>query len=707
VFLLNTLFHLLSVVVILRYSMKPLLLAISLLVALTAHAQPEFSLVKGSMIQAVSSIATAPDGDIYLMSGTNLFRSTDDGRSWMFVTKTNYGGKAYPISGSKILIGSQSYPTMIYDEATGLLTELKVSVRITQIMYADADVILAYTDQGNMRSTDQGATWQAVQQFGSSYVIRGSNHYRYYTSWERSTDRGATWKPWTADPGFLVAGEAQRLHLLDTSHVKTSTNDGVTWMSHSLPFKLPHVYLSGYAFADHRGRLFVMNPWAASHLYFTSTGGAEWDSIQILSMTVPTYTLLQDGRLLFFGGDFNVFDDGRMQPWSGSITGPQFFADNGSNEMWIASKWGEYYGGTLAVSKDAGLSWVPSRFTPNGESKAVLSHQGRVIATTSRNYYGGTNTINLSSDGGEMWRVVRTLGKDSCITQLISVGNDILAGTNKAGIMRSTDGGETWHETNAGITNGVVYSLHQDRGGRILAGTANGLFISRDGGGSWSRKDVSQRNPEVLSIAVDRIGAIYAGTRGGLFRSSDENTWERIYIGMLDYPVSALTIDSGGNIYAGSPGHVIANEDQDRFLIHFSSNRGASWIDMITPALRPDTNVITGAWTDRTGFVYIGSNAGLYRSSTAPKGLVGRVQHADRNSGGIAFENNRFVIDLKDAITARVDIYDRAGRLLAKGEGTAPELEQALSAAAREVDWIAYTLSTERTTKRGTLLCIQ
>lgn len=172
--------------------------------------------------------------------------------------------------------------------------------------------------------------------------------------------------------------------------------------------------------------------------------------------------------------------------------------------------------------------------------------------------YCGTapGAIFCSNDGGEHWRRLPTdLGSDvvqmDFPTRTIAIAinpahpEDLYAGLEVGGVIRSGDGGNTWQAVNNGLApsegrldlHGVQVSAAQPD--TVFISVRAGLFRSHDRGEHWEPIDlrrfssitycrdlrVAPYNPRTLYVS---LGNAARSAEGALYRSPDlGETWER------------------------------------------------------------------------------------------------------------------------------------------------------------------------------------
>lgn len=160
---------------------------------------------------------------------------------------------------------------------------------------------------------------------------------------------------------------------------------------------------------------------------------------------------------------------------------------------------------------------------------------------------------------------------------LITAGNELLAGTQGSGVLRSLDGGETW--VSVGLDGTSVKSLAAS-GDLVVAGAQPpAVFLSEDRGSSWIELPAFRRlrrwfwwqpaerphTPYVSALAASG-DTILAGIEAGcVFRSTDRGrTWARARGAAFDCHALGVV---GDDAYEGAG-----------FGPARSTDRGATWM---------------------------------------------------------------------------------------------------------------------------------
>ncbi len=208
------------------------------------------------------------------------------------------------------------------------------------------------------------------------------------------------------------------------------------------------------------------------------------------------------------------------------------------------------------ISTNSGTNWSQSGLA--GLQVNTLIVKDNTILAGVQNYPSGTGGVYVSTNNGTSW--VQAVS-DYTVYSLAILGNNILAGTNISGILRSTNNGANF--SNISVASNVINALKVS-GSNIFAGVNDsGVYVSSNSGANWTSTTLN--NKTVLSLTVSGTN-IFAGTydSGVYFSSNNGATWTQTSLG--NYYVLSMA-SSGSNIFAGTYG----------FGIYHSSNNGTTW----------------------------------------------------------------------------------------------------------------------------------
>jgi photosystem II stability/assembly factor-like uncharacterized protein len=286
-------------------------------------------------------------------------------------------------------------------------------------------------------------------------------------------------------------------------------------------------------------------------------------------------------------------------PWSGASDTTQpgglFRLAVGGNEWCSLSNGlpGRAEVRTIAIHPDnpqivyVGTQSGPYRSQDGGEHWQGLNFPDKDLVVWSlvfhpknpRIMYLGTapTAIYRSEDGGESWRrlpIIEPVGMVRmgfpCRIIRLAIDptnpNELYAGLEVGGVIRSLDGGETWgdctkellkfmaqehlksqliSDTEAeGIMDSHALSVSAARPGTVFLATRMGLFCSPDRGQTWQEMEIWRQSPLAyardIQVAPDNPHTLYAalsdaamGRAGSIYRSQDlGQTWQRFDHGM-------------------------------------------------------------------------------------------------------------------------------------------------------------------------------
>ena len=219
-----------------------------------------------------------------------------------------------------------------------------------------------------------------------------------------------------------------------------------------------------------------------------------------------------------------------------------------------------------------------------------------IVAVSETTLYAGTFTggVFRTDDGGDSWVLLGLTGKP-IVSMVATSPLTLYAGTNREGIFYSQDGGVSWSSLNDGlpgnqvqslsVVNGVVYaSVREHTTGHIhlfrlngnlweltglvhfnaadviefnnalYAGGEGGVRRSTDGGNTWIEVN-NNVGPNALAVWN---GTLYAGTSDHVWRLNPDDTWSKLYQGLLTATIGDLIVWQK-TLYAANDGGGVAS----------------------------------------------------------------------------------------------------------------------------------------------------
>jgi photosystem II stability/assembly factor-like uncharacterized protein len=479
------------------------------------------------------------------------------------------------------------------------------------IARSDTDVVYSTHAEGRSasKSTDGGAHWTELDVSG-----------RYSGDWGRMN--AVVVDP--TDPGTVYLGAGTNVESAETGYgVYRSRDGGETWK------KLSIGVIPVYDLAIPAQSANVVYAASERGVFKSVDAGSSWNLVSS-GITVPGFPEVAVSGLILDPSDPDVVY-ARAYVDTGPLFGPLFKTSDGGNTwqqihegvsaMAISSSDPNYLyvskGQNVFQSDDGGQSWVqtassvpaggliqslavdsfdPLKIYIGGMEGIATSEDGGVTTAAAplSNFVGGYTTaiatsafdtgtvyaghgdgrISVTTDGGDNWQRVTTIGSENerdQVTALVThpLHQDLLFAANLEGVFRSVDGGETFTPVSSGLSGPGIVSLAIDPTNeqRLFAGSGShrpyflyegtGLFRSLDGGASWTKSSGIPEAPvPAIVIHPSDPNLVYAAVMGhGVYKSSDGgDTWQASTTGIKNRYVYSLAVDPADNqtVYAGT-----------------------------------------------------------------------------------------------------------------------------------------------------------
>ncbi len=571
----------------------------------------------------VMAVASNAGGDLFAAApGDGIFRSTDNGESWVRINTELTSENIYSliINHRGEIFAGQDYGGHVFRSTDNGATWTQAGLTtnyISAITVNGAGDLFVGTryDNGAFRSTDNGDSWTlltlsvssvfALAVNGDGDIFAGTDAGVF-----RSTDNGDSWtqhltgliSTYVQSFAFNAAGD---VFAGTGSGVFRSTDNGDSWTQTNLS----DIFVDPLLITDN-GDLFAGTGYG---IYHSSDNGDSWAPIGT-GLTNPNVAALAvngSGDLFAgvvegvhgFGGIFRSTDNGDNWTRIGlSTMVVHALAVNGNGLLYAGTDGSEAGLGALFRSSDNGESWIQTGIN----SATVLS---LAVGNDNHIFAGADPGVFRSTDDGENWTRIYT-GMPSYLTgQALAVsGNGYVFAGTQYGVYRTTADGDTWTEKNAGLANTYVMALVVNDNGDLFAGTQGGIFRSDDDGDSWMPVNTGLTDENICALAKNANGDLFAGTwyAGGIFRSTDNgDTWTQIIEGLTTTAVRAIA--AAGNLYVGTNGGGVFR----------STNNGDTWTEVNTGLTNSFVAALT---TDRTGGLFAGTNGGgVFRANVNAK----------------------------------------------------------------------------------------
>lgn len=206
-------------------------------------------------------------------------------------------------------------------------------------------------------------------------------------------------------------------------------------------------------------------------------------------------------------------------------------------------------------------------------------------------------TLMLSSN----WLIAQELSwkflsaPQGLVRSFESVGDDLYAGYQNKGVMRSRDAGLTWDTLNNGLEDYLVYDILAKNTEELFVATLIGsVFYSANKGENWVpfNSGINAVYTYCLLLKGDNL---YAGTSLGIYTASaKEGKWTRLTLPKttaVNQDIYCLHL-SGNSIFAGSSQSAYRSDDD-----------GKTWIEI--PKI---TRYVLTSFAEKDGTLYIGTS---------------------------------------------------------------------------------------------------
>lgn len=482
---------------------------------------------------SINTFAVELDGQVLAATSGGLFRSADDGSTWV---STN----VQPLY-AVLPDGSDSPPG---------LTTLRL-LRLAdgrKLAGTEGDGVWV-GDNGQWRKLGlAGTIVYSMLETSSGALLAGTRG----DGVVRSDDGGTTWVPSsTSLPDVYVHCLVQLGDgsvLAGTGHgISVSTDDGRSW--------------DAYATELHGHRLFALHEladgriMAGSYSHMWIGRDEKWKQVDPgLTPDEGWAALFGDGGEIYAGTKAGVLlSDDRGSTFRNIAPGSVIFAlaktatgeilAGGTDGVKISPDWkpmgevgprvyalfevaaGNLLAGTLTegLYRYADGAWGPVADGPPDWQiyQIIRSQSGRLLACSGAIINGEKDgSVYTSDDDGRTW--VATLSGRSYYKMAQAADGTIYAGGRRCYISRSTDDGNTWELCPLPLgQESKMYSLAADKAGRLFLGAGGQLLRSSDGAQTWTVLDEGIDGVSVYDLREGPDGLLAAATSVGVFVSDN------------------------------------------------------------------------------------------------------------------------------------------------------------------------------------------
>jgi photosystem II stability/assembly factor-like uncharacterized protein len=502
----------------------------------------------------------------------NIFKSTDNGVTW-----TGTAGLAGNIVNSLAIkkgvvwaffsaLPNQSGVARSTDNGNTWQIVPSVITNAGESIVSDNAIIVA-EDNFIWRSTDDGVSWDVVEQFAltgiASFAKAGTKLFGAARAGiESSTDNGANWsfEPFS-DGAFSFSAVGSTIYLGSNSKVFKSTDLGGTWIDMSTGLGKGGIQALLYDGTN----LFAGTPADAAGIYRSTNGGQSWDPAAAgLPIASEIRSLISFGPYVFAGmqGDGIWRSSDHGDTWSKTDVNNALLSHAlvlafcvKDNSLFAGAINGIYRSTDGGTTFERTLDGFPPNIGVTAYSLAASG--GNVIAAVNVSFSpsDGLAGIFYSSDDGNNWHQATIPIEPTAVTAVASDGSSLayaaLFGQSSSvkGLYKSTDAGVTWSQRQA--LNVDIERLAAN-GNNVLAGDLFGAYYSIDFGESWAFSDPPGDCGFGCGIFTYTLRgtSIFAGDAAGMFLSTNSGaTWTPINQGFPQCPLPDVEASCADDTY--------------------------------------------------------------------------------------------------------------------------------------------------------------
>lgn len=505
---------------------------------------------------------------VLLAKAGQVFRSTDGGQNWTEISVNCSTPLGFTFVDEQIIVLAHQDESLFRSTDGGdTWTEIALSHSYRDEPHFPTKTIGYIFQQSGgplLKSTDAGATWDSIFQFGADALygdwidenigyLYDSNRFLYKT-----TDGGNNWNLVT-DTGIptnlrklVVLSETELVAHIFPSNIFRSSDGGVTWEN----FIVVDEETFGMRFTGihNNGDTFWIASWGTEILYST-------DGLQTATSQFPA--LRPNFEAMAFGSDqvgyalqerkglFKTIDGGDTwtQLTNDFFTVSRDFLVLDEDKVIVL-----YNSSGPQMTEDGGQSWRPLFPADIQDTTFVFRIEqlpsGRLVMF-------GSSHAAYSDDGGQTWNYVYHGLIIFPRSMAFADDQNGVVGSNSGRIVATTNGGESWELVIDGdFTRSTISNLFATDDGTLIYTTGRTTYCSSDGGQTWSTESCN---------GLSAPGPIVQGPDGNWYsgqlfpsqqdlltniqRSTDEGqTWESI-AGFCTYAIPGAVSPNDRYLY--------------------------------------------------------------------------------------------------------------------------------------------------------------
>ena len=229
------------------------------------------------------------------------------------------------------------------------------------------------------------------------------------------------------------------------------------------------------------------------------------------------------------------------------------------NKIFTGTLDGIYYADSIGKNWNKSDKWNPEN--------QVLS----LVVKDTLLFIGTNRGIYISSDSGKTWSLKNEGLHAATITDIATLGKELICGLNGGGIFINNSSNNTWQISIYGLQNylSMYVTSIAISGKNIFAATYGGVYLSADSGQTWITANTGLEKVYVNKLISSNNKLIAGTTDGQVFISVDNgSTWKAYDNGLTTNNFISGLAAKGDTIYAAT----------EYLGVYISTNGGTSWV---------------------------------------------------------------------------------------------------------------------------------
>lgn len=542
---------------------------------------------------SIKDIVVHPNGTVYALGDSpnrSIFRSADGGNTWTTVEASALGNDVHSINDLKLANDGTVYAlgySNLYKTADDGTTWVKVNT-------------VTGSNAGGFDSGDE----IGINILSNTLYVMGYSNDGQQTVF-RSTNGGSTWTKGYQGRIFtnFVSNSLGEVYALSSGQTWKSTNDGTVFTQLATP--VPSDIVSGANFITAKSDGSQIAVVTGSSNIYTLTApfpSATWTAVTETNIADPTtygfwakllYSA-DNSTLFLFDGNNNKVYSRTTGNWTTPLT-TSFITSKGEDPSCVASKdastvyvGAQEIGIYKSINGGAGWTEVNNGIENLSMNNLVVANDGSIV--------GAGDFAYRSADNGQSWSRIPTDATGYTVIKSSTSNTLLLLGHNGNTSYKSTNSGVDW----TAIATATAYAnkFVSPDGTKIAAYTYNKLFYSGDGGTTWSNALTISGFPTTANfssftdsewVVMDQNSNIFAfvydsGSGYKMFKIVPNSTSSPTTAIATEIPLSTVGLTSVTDLKFLDNKIYVLGYGNNNYALATTADAGVTWTQKTAPA---------------------------------------------------------------------------------------------------------------------------